>query len=185
MKASAKTLKRVVVNEELVHILDKNAEKVQNLCDYCGKQEAFDKFAACWVQRGEYQSLKNVGVHQPVVSCAMHEPILGFIPPLHGFESIFNTFRIGAAWHNRVSKDDTVGLLDAKAGQLFGKAKVIEVNTGPLADMLNLYASGNHLEIGNGPVGAPERLYKAILQIYGPRIAALERPATVINLERL
>lgn len=109
--------------------------------------------------------------------------VLDFYPPMKGLEGEFNTFRLGKKWATRLKKGSKVLLVDSKENILIGKAKVIEVHLGTLEDMLLKHAHNNHnwchLKAGD----AIDALYASLKKRYGPHIATVTKPTSVIYLK--
>ena len=108
-----------------------------------------------------------------------------FRPPLGNCDDLFNTFRFGGSWYNRVSNGTIVGLYDTVKGSFFGKAEVVEVHHGALGEMCERFAHDNHLFIDKDPATAAEQLHGAITKVYGHILQFQEEPkCTVIYLQR-
>lgn len=183
MNKSPRTLKAITLEEGKVMTLRNKlyATDDHDICEHCAYSKPFEQFAQCWVDRSASNSLKKVGICQQITYCAMHQPILAFKRPLVGFEAEFNTLRPGGAWHSRLAKGATVGLMDADSSKLFAKAQVMGVDCGELETMIALYGARNHLLIDDDG-----RDLNAILRrIYGPQIINNRAKVSVIHLRRL
>lgn len=115
----------------------------------------------------------------------MQERVIGFIPPIVGIDGEFNTFRLGQKLFKNLTVGERVFLLDEKNRTVVGEAGVIKTDFGTLADMCLIHGHRNHTEVSNDEMGAPERLFKTICEIYGPHIATPQKKTTVIYLRRL
>lgn len=114
----------------------------------------------------------------------MDSRFIGFIPPIDGVASEFNTFRLGSFYEKNLTVGDIVFLTDEKNKTVFGAASVTQIDSGKLAEMCVLHAYRNHTQLGQEGTNAPEQLYKVLQKIYGPHIATPEKKATVIYLKR-
>lgn len=115
----------------------------------------------------------------------METHVIGFIPPVIGVESEFNTFRLGGFYSKRLSPGDEVFLLNEKEKMVFGRAKVESIETGSLGELCLIHAHKNHTELANEPNAAPERLFALLQKIHGPHIATPKKKACVIYLKRI
>lgn len=153
-----------------------------NLCDYCAFSESFDKFEPCWVDRSLYESLKKTGIHQPIIHCSMHQPVIAFNKSaLDGLTGDFNTFRPGVAWGSRVTPKQVIGLLNTNTDKLICKVSVTAVECGSLDDMIEKHAKANHL-ISADP---SKDLKKAMMRMYGPQIINEDTKVSVISMRRM
>ena len=109
---------------------------------------------------------------------------IAFRPPLLGLEGEFNTFRLGRRWSERVQVGDVVLLTDERNCQALGLAEVRYVACGPLSEACKHYGYLNHTQLALPRRGAPKRILEIVQKIYGPHIATLTRPTTVIGLKR-
>ena len=112
-------------------------------------------------------------------------PVLGFRPPLEGFEGAFNTFRLSKAWSKRVVVGQSVLLVDEKAYQAFGVAVVTAIDVGTLAAMCHMRGWENHSQIGKTREAGEEGAWEVIQKLYGPHIALPDKPVTVLTLQRV
>ena len=115
----------------------------------------------------------------------MRVHVIGFIHPVVGAESDFNTFRLGGFYAKCLLPGETIYLLSEREKIIFGSARVESIDVGRLDDMCRLHAHRNHTELANDPNGAPKRLYQTLSKIYGPHIVLPTKKATVIFLKRL
>jgi len=111
--------------------------------------------------------------------------VLGFIPPISGVESEFNTFRLGSAYTKRLKEGDQVFLMNEKEKAVFGRAVVVSIENAPLNELCVMHGSKNHTQIGQEAITAPERLFHLLTRIYGPHIAKPDKKATAIYLRRI
>lgn len=187
MNKSPRTLKLIEVDGESVFTTKnvKCATESLNLCDYCANSQPFEKFEKCWVyDEVSIKGFVKLGIKQEISYCIMHQPVIGFMPPLSGFESNFNTVRPGSSWHSRLRKGAIIGLLDVKKNELFGKAQVVDVDKGNIINMLDKHAHANHL-MRQYTSGQDKKLLKLLIRIYGPRIINDDSVVSVINLRRV
>lgn len=115
----------------------------------------------------------------------MDTRVIGFIPPIVGVSSEFNTFRLGSFYTKNLSPGDVVYLLNEKEKMVFGKAQVTSIDAGTLAEMCAIHAHKNHTELGQDPNTSPERLFRLLQKIYGPHIAVPSKKCCVVYLRRL
>jgi hypothetical protein len=115
----------------------------------------------------------------------MQKRVIGFIPPVVGIESEFNTFRLGGFYPKCLNPGEEVYLLDEKAKMIIGRAQVQSVEVGPLGEMCLIHGAKNHTEIANDPADAHARLYALLCKIYGPHIATVTKKTAVIYLKRI
>lgn len=115
----------------------------------------------------------------------MNVRVVNFVAPVVGVDSDFNTFRLGSFYAKRLLPGETIFLLNEKERIVFGKAKVMSVEVGPLGEMCMIHAHKNHTELDNDPMTAPERLNDTLRKLYGPHIAKLNSKTTVIYLKRM
>ena len=186
MLKSPKTLKSIAVNKQFSFTLKpaKYVKPALSLCDHCACNESFDNFAECEVDRESMSRLQDMGVMQEITHCTMYQPVISFQAPLIGFEDEFNTIRPGVAWYARLRYGNTVGLLDVVVDELFGKAKVIDIDKGNISDMLSMYAANNHLMLSHTE-DQEAKLMSVLTRIYGPRIINGDSNVSVITLKRL
>jgi hypothetical protein len=111
--------------------------------------------------------------------------VIGFIPPIVGIESVFNTLRLGVALTKKLKIGDSVLLMDEKAKKIIGAAIVEDLSVGSLAELCVLHAQFNHTEIGKTDGQSGARLFALIQKLYGPHIAAYNKKSTVVTLRRV
>jgi hypothetical protein len=109
---------------------------------------------------------------------------LDFEPPLAGFQDEFNTFRLGLTWSKKLQKGDLVLLFDTKEKAIFGRAKVLGIETGKLIELAQGHAHMNHNQLGKAPMEAAYCLVERVRKRYGPHIARDDKKCTVIYLRR-
>ena len=111
---------------------------------------------------------------------------IGFIPPVIGVESEFNTFRLGSFYSKNLRIGEEVFLLDEKTKRVFGKAKVTEIITGKLKELCLAHAHNNHTEVvKEDRTNSAESLMLLLRKIYGPHIATDNKGSTVIYMKRI
>jgi hypothetical protein len=121
---------------------------------------------------------------KPAVSCSLFLPAIPFTDEI-GLRKVANTVRIGVAWTKRLSPGQIVALYNAKAKAIFGYARVLALDSGPIAQMLATHAHANHLMLDTPPETAAARLHAWQKQQYGPRIIHDQTNITAIYLLRV
>lgn len=111
--------------------------------------------------------------------------ILEFSPPMTGFETFFNTFRLGIAWSKRLAPGMKVLLVDKKNHTAFGIAEVINIKTGKLGELAPIHAYMNHNQLHTSRAEAPRRLIEGSIKRYGPHKCNENKLFTVIYLKRI
>ncbi len=114
----------------------------------------------------------------------MNKHVIGFAPPMQGFEGEWNTFRLGKKLGNQLVPGQEVFLMDNKESVIFGAARVSRVIVGRLGEMAQLHARHNHNQKAN-PEGAEERIVVALKKRYGPQMVDENRWVSVIYLEKI
>lgn len=109
--------------------------------------------------------------------------VIDFSPPMEGFESFFNTFRLGTAWSKRVQVGERVLLMDNKLHTVFGIAEVVSIKVGPLGAMAAMHAAFNHNQLGKADPA--RRLIEGTIKRYGPHRTNVDKKYTVIYLRRI
>lgn len=109
--------------------------------------------------------------------------VIDFSPPMEGFESFFNTFRLGTAWSKRVQVGERVLLMDNKLHTVFGAAEVAAIHVGKLGEMAAQHAALNHNQLGKED--AAGRLIEGTIRRYGPHRTNVDKKYTVIYLRRV
>lgn len=187
LKTNMRSLKRIPgPNDRLVYTLETKLQEARSkvLCDHCGHRAAVAGFPACETRTRLLENSQD-GVKLLIRTCPDFEPLLTFRPPLKGFEGEFNTFRLGTAWYYRIGPGVTAALVDTSTSTIFAKAKVVDVVTGPLADMCEEHAQYNHAMFGLDPDEAAEKMRKLIRQSYGMAEVDESSDVTVIYLRKL
>lgn len=110
--------------------------------------------------------------------------IIEFEPPVDNVVGNFNTFRLGLRWSKDLKPYDHVLLADSKKKFAFGKAVVLEIITGKLQEVAELYAHQNHNQKHTPHGEAAQRLITNMQKRYGPHIATLTKQTTVLFLHR-
>lgn len=184
--ANMRRLKRIPSDEGLVYTLETQAEQRKDnlLCNYCGNKLPVVGFPGCPKYK-ELSGHQERGIGMMVRTCTIYQPLLTFRPPLGQYGKEFNTFRLGSAWYNRVSKGTTVALFNTESEEIFAKAEVTALYHGDLEEMCEEHASRNHLFIGDKKGNVAERMEKAIRQAYGHIIRSNHVPCSVIYLRNL
>lgn len=185
---SMRRVKRIPGPEgKLIWTLETAAERKRDnlLCNYCSWKGPVKPFRTCKTY-STINKLQGKGMGVMIRGCHKYQPIMTFRPPLGNCDDLFNTFRLGGAWYNRVSVGTIVGLYDTKADSFFGKAEVVDVQHGDLEEMCDKYAHDNHLMLDDDPVCAGFKLYEAIEKVYGHILQRQTLPkCTVVYLQRL
>ncbi|MDR9847118.1 hypothetical protein [Herbaspirillum huttiense] len=116
----------------------------------------------------------------------MQIPVISFVAPVEGIDGEFNTFRLGKKLSTTLKPGDEVLIMDGNAMMAIGRAEVIRVELGRLAEMCVEHAAKNHRELTNQDTQeAPARLFHYIQKLYGPHIATMTKWTSVIYLRRL
>jgi len=172
---------------KLIWTLQTEAERKKDnlLCNFCSWKGPIKPYRTCKTY-STINKLQGQGLGVMIRGCNKYQPIMTFRPPLGNCDDLFNTFRFGGAWYNRVSEGTIVGLFDTVKGHFFGKGQVVEVHHGALEEMCDRFAHDNHLFIGDDPATAASKLYGAIEKVYGHLLATKEDPkCTVIYIQRI
>jgi hypothetical protein len=172
---------------KLIWTLQTEAERKKDnlLCNYCSWKGPIKPYRTCKTYQ-TINKLENDGLGVMIRGCNKYQPIMTFRPPLGNCDDLFNTFRLGGAWYNRVSEGTIVGLYDTVKGHFFGKGQVVEVHHGALEEMCDRFAHDNHLFIGGDPATAAPQLCGAIEKVYGHLMANKEDPkCSVIYIQRI
>lgn len=184
--ANMRRLKRIPADDGLVYTLETEAEQRKDnlLCNYCGFKLPTAGHKGC-KRFKELASHSGKGLGVIVRTCNIYQPILTFRPPLGAYEKEFNTFRLGSAWYNRVSKGTIVALYNVQSGEIFAKAEVTRMFHGALEEMCEEHASRNHLFIGDKKGNVAERMEKGIRQAYGHIVKDSSVPCSVLYMRNL
>lgn len=137
----------------------------ETLCDYCGA------FEFCTLDK-------------TATACNKLIPPMLFTNPV-GLEGAFSTLRLGRAWIERLRYTRHLTLFDVNRNEIIGYAKVNDVVSGNLGDVIAFSADSNHTLIGVDVEDKPAALRKIIRNHYGNNYAADDRPATAIYCERI
>ena len=188
LNTSMRRIKRIPGPEgKLIYTLQTEAERKKDnlLCNFCSWKGPIKPFRTCKTYN-TISKLQGNGLGVMIRGCNKYQPVMTFRPPLGNCDDLFNTFRFGSAWYNRVSNGTIVGLFDTVKGSFFGKGEVVEVHHGDLEDMCFHYAHDNHLFIGEDPAEAAGKLHGAISKVYGHVLQFQEDPkCTVIYIQRI
>jgi hypothetical protein len=187
LKTNMRSLKRIPgPNDRLVYTLETKLEEARGkvLCDHCGFRNATAGYSAC-ITRARLLENSQEGVKLLIRTCPDFQPLLTFRPPLRGFEDDFNTFRLGTAWYYRIGPGVKAALVDTSTNAIFAKAEVVDVVTGPLAEMCEEHAQYNHAMLHLNPDEAAEKMRKLIRQSYGMVEVDESSEVTVIYLRNL
>jgi hypothetical protein len=118
----------------------------------------------------------------------MEQHVIEFAPPAEGLDgvSVFNTFRLGRVWAERLKTGDEVFLMWSKKMQVFGRAVVGDVHKGKLRELAEAHARFNHNQTGNpDTAGAADRLIANMMKRYGPQMVHENKLTTCIYLTRI
>lgn len=155
-----------MINPNLRYLrVKEGAYCMSNLCESCGNNQS------CSI-RSEANLI-----------CTDYQPVLPF-KTLAGTESLFNTFRLGAAWSKRVQPGQSIALINPKLEKV-GEARVIEVHCGDKLHMLEVHAARNHLMLAKPHQDPAVELARLLRNLYGGGFFAKAGFLTVIDLERL
>lgn len=150
------------------------------LCYKCGAGQA------CEIERDIDTTELTHQVSLDIRHCQEFMPVLGFTEGmLKGMSGIWNTFRLGKGWFGRVKPGNRIALGNTDKKEIVSIATVTAVAQGSLKEMLEWHAAENHAVMAAQSTKSPhEYLYDDILKrFYGPTIADLTRPATVIYMQ--
>jgi len=112
--------------------------------------------------------------------------VLDFIPPLVGFEGVFNTFRVGTGMLKKAQVGNEVFLMDGNRKVVFGRARVTAMESGLLGELCCEHAGMNHTEVDKqDKTESPARLFAYIQKLCGPHIVHKDKRAVVVYLERI
>jgi hypothetical protein len=98
----------------------------------------------------------------------------------------FATFRLSGGWARRLKKGQSVFLAHTKTHCIIGTARVLSVELGRVAEMLEKHARYGHLSQASGehPATAPSRRFESMQKRYGPHRFKHDSLMTVIYLKR-
>lgn len=163
-------------NVNLVSIDGLRYASRQNLCERCGRLPTCSDAPLKQLRRKEGK----------VMECSLFEPVIPFRPPLIGFQSTFNTFRMGEAWMKRVQPGTVIALYDGQEHRVFGHARVLFAVSGNKEEMCAAHGAANHLLIGQPEDSAiRDKMLLILRRIYGKLIYEANDKCTVIYMERL
>lgn len=190
IKTNMRRLKRVPGEDGLKFTLETAAEQEKDnlLCNFCGWRDLNVDIPKC----PKYTALARYakkGVGLLIRTCETYQPILTFRLTKKmedGFKGEFNTFRLGATWHNRVSPGVICALYDTGKKEVFGKAMVTATYNGDMEEMCFDHAWKNHLFMGLDQEDAASKMESAMRNAYGHIMEYRKNSiCTVINLERI
>lgn len=163
------------------HTVETSPQRKQKglLCNHCGFRET------CEIYRDLSALNATHYAELTVRQCAQFRPCMGFAPPLKGFHGRFNSFRMGSAWYGRVKADKLVALYDTRGRSVFGTARVVAADCGPLSSMLELYAAENHYLKAQPHEKPEEELYRLMRNLIGTGFVKLDRAASVVVMDRV
>ena len=138
-----------------------------SLCDRCGANDC--------------------PIHDDTNKCNSFIPILPFKEPIVGMETMFNTFRLGGAWMNRVDVGSVVALYNTRTKELFGRATVEGISVNITEEQSLLHGQYNHnlLEQDIPQYEIVELINKRLKKAYGNMIFNNSSKTTVIYLKRI
>lgn len=110
--------------------------------------------------------------------------VIGFSAPVIGVDGEFNTIRLGMFFYKKLSIGDSVLLMNEKEREAFGVAQVTQVICSGIGELCLLYGHQNHTQLDLDQEGAAQRLYQALMRIYGPHKMKPESKGTAIFLKR-
>jgi hypothetical protein len=114
--------------------------------------------------------------------------------------AFFATFRLHHSWAKRLTKGRVVFLCDTKTRQVYGKAKVLDVQPGKTLELLQRYGAYSHLEarspsprigarmaswLEDHGEGLVERRFASMQKRYGPNRVSETSNLTAILLKRI
>lgn len=135
----------------------------KRICDHCGHVKICD--------------------HKPLTECGLFLPAIPFTDEV-GLEHVANTVRVGMAWTQRLQVDQIVALYNSKNKEIFGHARVLHAEHGPIADMLKKHAHANHIMLDTPRQEAAVKLLNWMRKNYGPRIIHEKTRITAVYILR-
>ncbi|SFJ49743.1 hypothetical protein SAMN03159338_1570 [Sphingomonas sp. NFR04] len=132
----------------------------------------------------DHCAVNDVCQLQRRTACAIFVPAIPFQDET-GLNRFANTVRVGVAWTQRLRIDQVIALYDAKKQTVFGYSRVKALFAGPIAEILAVHASMNHLMQEKPSYEAARALLQWQRQNYGPRIINEKTRITAIYLQRL
>jgi len=186
LNTNLRRLKRVQTERGLAFTLETEADRKRNLmlCAYCAWSQETPDYQACSIYK-ELRGFESNGLVPVVRTCSRYQPVITFRPRLVGLDGVFNTFRLGVSWFNRLSPGVIVGLVNAETNEVFGKAKVLQVLHGSFDEMVEKHSHMNHLLLGMEPEEAASKMREIIARSYGKLVAANAQTITVVYLRNL
>ena len=157
---------------------EKDQTKAIHICDYCVLKSSCVATLRVAAITAEFE------VNGVITECPSYRPTLTFRDDA-GMDALFNTVRIGKAWHDRVAVGSLVSLWTAKDDIEIGVARVTAKFVGRYCDLAAEHAHRNHTQIGKPLDGAEQRLLKVLVGSYGSTFMKLERAVSIIYLERV
>jgi len=190
IELSMRRLKRVPSDDGLTFTLETATEQKKDnlLCNFCGFRDSHNNLPKC----SKHKVLKShakTGIGLLVRTCEIYQPVLTFRlkkSHLAGFDTAFNTFRLGSTWYNRLSVGTICALYDSIGKKMFGKAVVNETHHGDMEEMCYDHAYKNHLFLDDDQETASNRMIGAMQAAYGHIMEKRsDQTCTVVYLDRI
>lgn len=152
-------------------------EETDQLCDQCGNSECSVRAIMKRLAVNRYNARVSV------LSCKSYIPTFDFRDDA-GLEGMFNTFRLGGAWAERVAPGTLVNLRRTD-GTHIGEAEVIATHVGLFEEMNAKFGFDNHLAIDAEVRGEEFDLEKVMRECYGGHRFSAGSLVSVIELKRI
>lgn len=156
---------------------EKDRAKAIHLCDFCAVN------SMCITHKRLASIVDEFDTSAVISECAGYRPHLTFRDET-GLDGLFNTVRLGKAWHDRVTPGALVTLWHSKEDREIGVARVVDRLIGRYCDIAPDHAHRNHTQLHLEREGAEQRLMKVLTGSYGTTFMKPERMVSVIYLQR-
>lgn len=139
-------------------------EEGRSLCAVCTKN------ATCNA-RSTIALLTQAGYGAEMRNCEEFGVAIPFDSDTGVFSKMVNTFRIGTGMVNRLVAGNEITLVDNKSGVVIRRAKVTDIDVGPLDKMVRKHGSNNHLVKGYDDSDEARKFLAAYInRTYGPHM---------------
>lgn len=149
-----------------------------SLCIACGDSIGCPVRSTIDHQREQWR------VQVSTTKCVMFKPVITFKDKT-GLHGVFNTFRRGLGWFNRLRDGDVVKIYDADSESFVGEARVTSTFNGSLVQMLTDFAADNHLMKDSSFEAPSTELHLTLEKLYGRNYAALDSEYSVVYVEMI
>jgi hypothetical protein len=151
--------------------------KRQSLCEQCGRQPD------CTIWRSVSRITAEGTAIVPIKVCRDFIPFLPFASERGLKLPRYNTFRMGAAFYQRLFPGLRVILLNSTRREAIGIAQVESLHVGTLREMSEKHSAFNHMLIGHPHHSPSERMFEVLRKSYGKLFVDWDRQTTVIYLK--